>query len=248
MKRGINIHKGKEVNVLKSMKVQDIMRKSIELIQPQTSIDRLIQKFIESPHSYFYIVDGQGKITDRISQSELSAIAPEYENLRDIVVASDIGTPTILTVTENDNLDYVMKLMGRATVDEIPVVSSQNPGDILGSIWRVDVISAYNKEILKRDLAGEVSSSISHTHYRQMVEVMEGLFLLEIDVPHNFIGEKIITLDVRNRYGIDIVMIKNQISDGESLPQIPRGDYVFQKNDRLLILGEKKSVEFVSNL
>lgn len=248
MKRGINIHKGKEVNVLKSMKVQDIMRKSIELIQPQTSIDRLTQKFIESPHSYFYIVDGQGKITDRISQSELSAIAPEYENLRDIVVASDIGTPTILTVTENDNLDYVMKLMGRATVDEIPVVSSQNPGDILGSIWRVDVISAYNKEILKRDLAGEVSSSISHTHYRQMVEVMEGLFLLEIDVPHNFIGKKIITLDVRNRYGIDIVMIKNQISDGESLPQIPRGDYVFQKNDRLLILGEKKSVEFVSNL
>lgn len=248
MKRGINIHKGKEINILKSMKVQDVMRKSIELIKPQTSIDHLIQKFIESPHSYFYIVDDQGKITDRISQSELSAIAPDYENLRDIVVASDIGTPTILSVTENDNLDYVMKLMGRATVDEIPVISSKDQGDILGSIWRVDVISAYNKEILKRDLAGEVSNSISQTDCREMVEVMEGLFLLEIDVPLSFLGKKISTLDIRNKYGIDIVMIKNKESEEELNHQIPRGDYSFKRDDRLLILGEKKSVEFVNNL
>lgn len=248
MRRGVNIHQGKEVNVLKSMKVKDVMRDSIEIVQPGSSMTDLIEKFVTSQHHYFYITDENGNINERISQVELSPIAPQYETLKDFVLAKDIATPNMITVNEEDNLDAVMRHFGNENVGELPVVSSQDPTKILGTVWRLDVITAYNKEILKRDLAGEVSVSLSNVQRHNIQQVMEGLFMMEIDVPANFTGKKIKELDVRNKYGVDIVMVKQKSSSGELVTSVPHADYTFDAHDSLLIIGEKEKVEYMGKL
>ena len=248
IKKGIDIHEGKELNILKAMKVKDVMRSSIEILSPRTSLKSMIEKFMNSPHSYFYITDEEGRIVEKISQMELSAIAPDYEDLKGFVVAADIATPNTLCVTENDNLDYVMREFGKENIGEIPVVSSTDPFKILGTVWRLDVITAYNKEILKRDLAGEVSKTLTNISYRRMVEVADGLYLLEIDVPAIFIGKKIKKLDVRNKYGVDIVLIKNRVNGKPMTTRKPDANYVFEPSDSLLILGEKEKIEYMSKL
>ncbi|MCP4221212.1 MAG: CBS domain-containing protein, partial [bacterium] len=212
--RGINIHEGKEVNILKSMQVKSVMRSSIEILSPQASMKEMVEKFINSAHSYFYITGESGEIVEKISQVELSAIAPDYENIKDFVVADDIATPNLLTVTDEDNLDYVMKEFGKENVGEIPVVSAADQTNILGTVWRLDVITAYNKEILKRDLAGEVSTSLSNVSTRKIVEVAEGIYLLEIDVPGVFVGRRLKDLDVRKKYDVDVMLIKS-LNNGE---------------------------------
>lgn len=249
MKKGIDIHKGIEINVLKSMKVEEIMRKNIEIVSPKTSLKNIIKKFMNSENSYCYITDESGKITEKISQTELSAIAPDYENLKNFVVAHDIATPNHIVVNENNNLDYVIKEFGKENIDEIPVVSENNPSKILGTVWRVDVIDAYNKEILKRDLAGEVSNSMRKSSYSSSpTEIMEGLYLLEIEVPSKFIGKKIKDIDVRNKYNVDIILIKQKTSTNKLPTKIPDANYKFQTQDNLLILGNRKKVEFLSKL
>jgi CIC family chloride channel protein len=248
MKKGINIHEGKEINILQSMKVKNVMRGSIDILPPTTSMKDLIENFVTSPHSFFYIKDEGGRIAEKISQVELSAIAPEYENLKDFVVADDIATPNHLVVTEEDNLDYVMREFGKENVDEIPVVSSKDDTDILGTVWRRDVIEAYNKEILKRDLAGEVSKSLTNVPCTRAVEVADGIFLREIDVPAVFTGKKIKSLDVRNKYGVDIILIKKQVNGQQAATRKPDARYTFEAGDTLLILGEKEKVEYMSKL
>lgn len=247
-KRGINLHQGKEINILKSMLVKDYMRSSIEIISPETRVDQVIQKFVQSDHSYCYILDQSKRISEKISQTELSALAPDFENLKDLIVAQDISTPCLLVVNENDHLDYVMKEFSKENIGEIPVVSSRNPAKILGSIWRIDVIAAYNKEILKRDLAGEMSHLVSTSMQRQLVEITDGLYLLEIDTPGSFVGNKIRDLRVRNKYGVDIVLIKRQKASKKLITKIPDADYVFQSGDNLLILGDRRKVEFLRKL
>lgn len=243
-RRGINIHQGKEINILKSMKVKDVMRNSIEIISPETSIKKMIEKFIKSEHSYFYIKDENGKIFEKISQSELSAVAPDYENLKDFVVANDIATPNISIVNDENNLDYVMKEFVKENIDEIPVISSKIPTKVLGTIWRIDVIAAYNKEVFKRDLAGEVSNLITNSSYsKKMVEVMDGYYLLEIEAPNSFIGKTIKEIDIRNKYSVEVILIKKKSST-----KIPGGDYRFQTDDRLLILGKPKKIELLDKL
>lgn len=247
-KRGINIHQGKEINILKSMKVKDFMRSSIEIISAETSLENTIKKFVNSEHSFFYLTDSTGKISDKISQTELSGISTEYENLKDICVAQDVATPNLVTVTENDHLDYVMKEFAKENTGEIPVVSHQNPADILGTIWRIDVIAAYNKEILKRDLAGEISHLVAASLRSQLVEITDGLYLLEIETPASFVGKKIKDVEVRRKYGVDIMLIKKRKTTKKMLTKIPNADYIFKPDDNLLILGEKKKVEFLSKL
>lgn len=249
LRRGINIHQGKEINILKSMTVKDVMRPSIKIIPADTSMNKLVEKFIQSDHSFFYIQDEKGLISEKISQTELSSAAPDYENLKDFVVAQDIATPNQLVVNEKDHLDYVMKEFAKENIDEIPVVSSTDPSKVLGTIWRIDVISAYNKEILKRDLAGEVSHLLSASLNKHMVEIIEGLYLLEIEVPNIFIGKKIKDLDFRKKYKVDIILIKKAKDEGEGfLRKVPDGEYRFRSDDNLLILGEKKNVEILSKL
>ncbi|MEN8154140.1 MAG: chloride channel protein [Acidobacteriota bacterium] len=247
-RKGINIHHGKEINILRSMKVEDVMRESIELISPKTSITEIINKFVQSDHSFFYIVDKDKYISERISQAELSPIAPDYENIKDFVVATDIATPNHLIVKDNDHLDFVMKEFAKENIGEIPVVSSKNPKKILGTIWRIDVISAYNKEILKRDLAGEVSHLISASSGKSPIEIVEGLYLLETEVPLKFTGKKIEELNIRNKYHVDIVLVKQKGRTGKALNKFPGANYKFLKDDMVLILGEKKRVEFMSKL
>ncbi|UCH93710.1 MAG: chloride channel protein, partial [Candidatus Aminicenantes bacterium] len=248
MRRGINIHQGKEVNVLKSMKVKDVMRRSIDMLSPDTPMKDVIEKFMTSEHNEFYIKDEKGEIQEKISQVELGAIAPQYETLKDFVLAKDIATPNMIVVKENDNLDYVMRQFGKENIGEIPVVSSSDPTKILGTIWRLDVITAYNKEILKRDLAGEVSTSLTNIPHSKMVEVTEGLYLLEIDVPAFFIGKKINELDVRNKYQVDIILIKKKSGEGKLNTKIPSAKYTFHAHDSLLLLGERDKVEYMSKL
>jgi CIC family chloride channel protein len=248
MKRGINLHQGKEINVLKSMKVKNVMRPSIEILSPETSMTDVIEKFMTSEHHEFYIKDDKGKIAEKISQVELGAIAPEYEALKDFVLAKDIATPNMTVVNEKDNLDLVMREFGKENISEIPVVSSSDPTKILGTVWRLDVITAYNKEILKRDLVGEVSSSLSNVAQRKMVEVMDGLYLQEIDVPAFFISKKIKELDVRNKYQVDIILIKKKSGEGKLNTKIPSANYTFHAHDSLLILGERDKVEYMNKL
>jgi chloride channel protein, CIC family len=248
MRRGVNIHQGKEINILKSMKVKDVMRPTIEILLPETPMKDILEKFMTSDHNYFYIKNKEGNIAERISQLELSPIAPQYETLKDFVVAEDIATPHLIVVKEDDDLDFVMREFGKENVGEIPVIAADDPKRITGTVWRLDVITAYNKEILKRDLADQVSVSLSNASTNRMVEIMEGLFLLEIDVPTPFVGDKIKDLDVRNKYGVDIILIKKKSKSGKLVTWIPRANYVFHDDDFLLLLGEKEKVEYLSKL
>ena len=194
------------------------------------------------------VLDVQSVEGKKISQVELGTIAPEYEALKDFVLAKDIATPNMTVVNEKNNLDYVMREFGKENISEIPVISSSDPTKILGTVWRLDVITAYNKEILKRDLVGEVSNSLSNVSHRKMVELMDGLYLQEIDVPAFFISKKIKELDVRNKYQIDIILIKKKSEEGKLNTKIPSANYIFHAHDSLLILGERSKVEYMSKL
>lgn len=249
LSKGINIHQGKEVNLLKAMSVKDHMRSTVLTVKPDASIKEIISILIQSDHSYIYIEDEDGNITERISQAEISTVAPDYENIKDLIVARDIATPNLITVKINDNLNAVMKAFASENIGEIPVLSDSEPSEVLGTIWRIDVIDAYNKEILKRDLAGEVSSMINRSGQYRPIEICEGLFLFEVEVPRIFHDRNLREIDVRNKYRVDILLVhKARKADGQIERFIPSADYTFKEQDSFLVLGKKEDVEKIGKV
>jgi CIC family chloride channel protein len=240
--RGIPFEHGKEINILKSMQVSEVMRDSIEIIPPNLPLPKVIEKFVKSEHENLFILNSNGEIIEKISQPELAKIAPEYSNVKDFVISSDISTPIRKIFLDKDHLDYVMKEFSKENINEIPVVSSSNPSRILGTIWRIDTISAYNKEILRRDLAGELSHLLSTASGSdEMIEIAQGFFISEAETPQFFIGKSVGDLDVRNKYNIDIILIKDS-SKPEVKVILPDKNYCFKDYQHILIIGNKRNI------
>ncbi len=56
----------------------------------------------------------------------------------------------MITLGPYDNLNTAMEKFSLKDIDEIPVVDVLHPRKVIGMVSRRDVISAYNKEVLKK--------------------------------------------------------------------------------------------------
>jgi len=105
--RGINIFGGRELNVLKTLKVQDVFRESVEIVKESESFPNIVEKMANSQHNYFYVVDKSNKILGSVSLNEIRRTIVDYDNLKNLLIASDIMNPQVISVHPEENLDEV---------------------------------------------------------------------------------------------------------------------------------------------
>ncbi|MHA2010600.1 MAG: CBS domain-containing protein, partial [Candidatus Hodarchaeales archaeon] len=72
-----------------------------------------------------------------------------------LIIAADIASREVVTVTENENLNDALEKFGRRDFDILPVVSRGDTTTIIGMLYRQDLINYYNKQLMKRMVRGE---------------------------------------------------------------------------------------------
>ena len=72
--------------------------------------------------------------------------------LEDLIVIKELATEDVIVITPDKNLDDAFKKIGTRNIEQIPVVSSDNPRKNMGMLSRRDMISAYNKGLLEQRL------------------------------------------------------------------------------------------------
>jgi CIC family chloride channel protein len=190
--QGYEIKEGRETNLLRSIHVSDAKLDEIELIPNQTPLPELIAKVMESPHHTFYTVNNEGIITGTITETELRPIITEYDHLKDVIVASDVINPQVITISKDNDLDYVLNLFGKWNLDQFPVVDPEMPNNILGAVTRQEVISIYNRESLKINMASGLSKELKSIKHSATAEVATGYSIAELGVPKKFIGKTLV--------------------------------------------------------
>ena len=151
-RRGLSIVAGREVSVMKDLRVNEVMTDRMHTFYEGTPLSTLLEEALNSPCSYFPVVDGNGHMTGIFSLQDLRMVLMEdMATLGPLVVARDIATTDgLITVTPEDDLDLVFQKFGQKNIEEIPVVSPEEPSRVIAMVRRKDVIEAYNKEILRR--------------------------------------------------------------------------------------------------
>jgi CIC family chloride channel protein len=151
-RRGLSIAGGREVSVMKALRVSEVMTDRMRTFHQGTPLPTLVAEALNSPYSYFPVVDGNGQMTGVFSLQDLRIILMEdMATLGPLIVAKDIATiDELITVTPEDDLDTVFQKFGQKNIEEIPVVSPEDSTQLLGMVRRKDVIEAYNKEIIRR--------------------------------------------------------------------------------------------------
>lgn len=150
-RRGIDIKEGKEVNILKSIQVREIMSQKVETIPEGWLLERMTDKISKSKFNSFPVLDSDNKLCGILSFNDYSDAIFD-EDLKHLVVAKDLATPTVVTVSTHDNLYAALEKISRKDFATLPVVSANDPGELVGIISRRDIIGAYDKAVLKKSL------------------------------------------------------------------------------------------------
>ncbi len=151
IRRGINIRSGKEVNVLKSISVEDVMNPEPETIAENLSLGRIAEKISRSKYNSFPVVDEDGNLTGILSFLDYQDAAFD-ENLRDLVVAKDLATMDVITVSLDDNVHDALAKITPKDFSILPVVSPDDPTQLLGIVTRGDILEAYDKAVIKKSI------------------------------------------------------------------------------------------------
>ena len=61
--------------------------------------------------------------------------------------ANDVMVTRVITVTPDDDLNTALRRFTKLNIDELPVVSSDSPRELLGMLRRQEVIAAYNRRM-----------------------------------------------------------------------------------------------------
>ncbi|MFQ5822566.1 MAG: chloride channel protein [bacterium] len=250
-RRGINIFQGQEINVLNSLQVAKVMKSDYERVHADTPFRKLMDLTVSSPHPNFFVVDSQNHLLGVISIHDVRRIIYESDVLEHVLVAYDLLTPIRHYFTPNDTLDIVMKAFGEMNIDELPVVSGKNEKQLIGTISKNDVIEVYNKEVFKRDMVTSVSSYIGSLRKFKRIELLDGQILCEIEIPGEFVNKTLRELNLRSRFGTEVVLIKQNYDAEKKEKQNvipPKPDYRFKYGDSILIMGSQASLNNINNL
>jgi uncharacterized protein with PhoU and TrkA domain len=103
--------------------------------------------------------------------------------------------------------------------------------------------------VLRRDLAGGVSSSLGISGRVRQVALGGGYVVQEIDAPLAFHGRSLRELAVRERHGVQVVLLRSAADpDPARRVRVPTGAERVREGDTLVVAGPKQAVDALQQL
>ena len=95
----------------------------------------------------------------------------------------------------------------------------------------------------ERDMGSRLARSLLTPHVLELMELSGDYQIIEIRVPSKWVGNSILELNVRRRYGLNILAVHR----GEHFMVSPAPDMPFEREDTVLVMGRKEDVELLES-
>ena len=94
------------------------------------------------------------------------------------------------------------------------------------------------------EFGGKLARSLSSHNVLDYIELSEDYGILEVPAPKSWVGKTILELNVRAKLGVNIIAVES----GKKTNVSPHADYLIQKEDIMVVLGDTYSLEAVQKL
>lgn len=91
----------------------------------------------------------------------------------------------------------------------------------------------------ERDMGLRIARHLSEMNVLDCINFSQDYSVSEVIAPKKMIGKSLRELDLRARYGVNVIAIRS----GEKINISPLADDVINKDDLLIIIGENKAIE-----
>ena len=214
-----------------------------------------------------FLVIGMGKFGSSLAtelhrmKHEVLALDEHEDNVADIVnqvtdvVIGDAKDEAVLNSLNVYSYDCVIVAMAGAIEDSILttmtlkelgaksiICKAQNErhAKILSLIGVDKVINP------EHDMGIRVAHSLVHKHITDFLEISPDYGIMEIITPQQWANKSIGKIDLRKKYGVTVIAIKNAGTDSVSFS--PNPGTILGENDVLSVIGSKRELEIIGDL
>jgi len=152
-------------------------------------------------------------------------------NIEDVVICIGSDLSASILTTLNVKEVGIKQIYAKAI--------SEPHGRILEKVGATDVFFP------EKDRAIALAEQLHVPNMLDYLPFTEGYSISEVAVPTEVIGKRLRELDLINRYGIQVVAIKEVVPDRMNV--IPTGEFLLKDSDILILLGPNEAVERFSN-
>lgn len=156
LRRGIDIRGGMEQNILRALKVRDLMNTKTAQVPESATLPEILVAFKEQDASYLHVINANQELIGIISFRDIRKLLDRKEGSEGLT-AGDIDTTETSIVIPSDNIQNALHIMSVRGVSQLPVVDPKNRKKLLGILRQKDVIAAYDKALLRQEIKDEES-------------------------------------------------------------------------------------------
>ncbi len=173
----------------------------------------------------------QAIVADATDQETLKALGIEDSEYVVISVGNKIDTSILITL-------YV-KEMGIENI----IVKAVNEvhGRILKQVGATEIVFP------EKEMAHRIADRIGHKSVLDFIKLSDEISIMEIEVPEDLVGKTISESKFRQKFNVNIVAIKTHVGEIYRMV-IPTPEYVFRREDALVVVGEEKMLDLLKKL
>ena len=112
---------------------------------------------------------------------------------------------------------------------------SEDHGRILERVGATDIIYP------EKDMAQRIAHTLSSPNVLDFIPLAEEYSISESEPPRHFLGKNLIELDLRKKYEVTVIAIKDVLT-GRFIP-MPPPDHVIKDSDILILIGKTEGVD-----
>jgi trk system potassium uptake protein TrkA len=164
-------------------------------------------------------------VADAREREVLESIGIQEDDIVIVSFGEDLSSSTLLTL-------HLKELNVKRIIVKAP---NEDHKRILQKVGATEVI------IPEREMAGKVAKSLISPNVIDYIPVSEDYNISEIAPPASFLGKSIAELNLRNRYHIEVIAIKDVLSDRITL--VPQASFVIKDSDILVVIGKEPDIK-----
>ncbi len=152
-RRGLRIARGRDVTVLESLRVRDIVSSSVDKLRAGATFDEMLEMFQRSAQSILPVVADGDRLLGIVRTDDLKRHMSDVQ-VGPLVVAADVMRPPPAVLYPEEDLESVLGRLAADPDEEVPVVASDDAARLVGLVSQSDLLRRYETEIRQRRIAG----------------------------------------------------------------------------------------------
>jgi trk system potassium uptake protein TrkA len=164
-------------------------------------------------------------VADGTDQEVMNAIGLREDDIVVVSFGEDLASSTLITL-------HLKQMKVKNIIVKAP---NEEHKLILEKVGATEVI------IPEKEMADKVAKSIVSPNVLDFIPLTDDYMICEIAPPSNFIGKTLADLQLRSRYHVDVIAIRDTLTD--RIHMVPAANFVVKDSEVLVVIGKEDDVD-----